>query len=401
MKTFKWNRMSGVAMLIFAIFIIIYMIAWNRGLTLLYVLAALSLATLVLSFIAPYFNILGIDASIEHPKEAYQGETIPITITLTSKGLLSKYFLELWWQTTFLEESSQMFFVAKLGKKKILKADVLCEIRGTHQTGPLSIENSFPLGINTFTVLFQDTIGEVIVFPAFVPIYNFAFSADESSILHGDISSLQKGGHDEFISIREYKEGDSPRHIHWPASAKTGDLMVREYQDSLSSSLVIILDLHESYDIGTGKETTLEYAITIASSLSLYALDQGYRVTLFGHGEEKIELLDIVGSENHIQILKSLAYAKGDGDESYDDVIHHVLSSHQKGGTLVLFGNGDQQLYDKLSLYASKFFKPVLFDIIGESFRKEQTDKDFLLEDSHRQSRYTLRKGCDIERMFL
>ena len=377
------------------------MIAWNRGIVLLYLIAALSFATLLLSFVAPYFNILGVDASIKHPKYAHQGETIPITITLRSSNFLTRYFLEVWWKTSFLEENNQMFFVTKLGDTKILKADILCEIRGTHQTGPLSIESSFPLGINSFTVVFEDTIGGVVVFPAFVPINNFAFSADESSILHGDISSLKKGGHDEFVSVREYKAGDSPRYIHWPTSAKLGELMVREYQDSLSSSLVIVLDLNKSYDIGRGKETTLEYAITIASSLALYALDHGYRVSLFGYGKEKIELLDVIGSENHIQILERLAYAKCDGEESYEEALHHLLSFHQKGGTLVLFGNGDQKLQDKLSFYSSKFFKPVLFDIIAESFVKKQSDTGFQREDSPRQSRYTLRRGCDIERMFL
>ena len=385
---------------LFFVFLIIYLIAWNRGLPLLYLIAELSLATLVLSLIAPYFNLLGISAQVNHPKQAQQGETIPIRIELESSGFFAKYFLELWWNVPFSEQTKHMFFITKLGKKQIINAELLCEIRGAHKTGPLMLQTGFPLGIKVFTKMFEESNDSVLVLPRTVQIHDFSFSADESSVLHGDNQSERKGGHDEFVSVREYKPGDSPRYIHWPTSARKGELMVREYQDTLSSSLVIMLDLHKDYNVGRGKETTLEYAITIAASLATYALDEGYRVSIFGYAKEKVKLVDIKGSHNIQMVLETLAYAKCDGDERYEDALSHFLSYHKRGGTLVLFDNGSETVEKKMDTYAAQFFKPVLFDIKASSFKKNAFYKDFSVVHQSRQSKYILEKGCDLERMF-
>lgn len=391
---------NKIIIFLFIVFLLIYIIAWNRGIQLLYVIAELSLATLILSLIAPYFNLLGITASIKHPKFSHQGDTISITIDLKTSGFFGKYLLEVWLETPFSTNKKHMFFVATLHKKLPIETELLCDIRGVHKTGPLYIKTGFPLGLKVFEKVFRNAQSEVVVFPNPVDVNKFLFSIDESSIHHGDNISKRKGGNDEFVSIREYQQGDSPRHIHWPTTAKKGELIVREYQDILSSSLVIILDLNKSFDIGSNEHTTLEYAITIASSLALHALNNGYRVSLFGYGKEKIELINVIGSQNCIQILETLAYANADGDESYDAAIEHFLGFHQRGGTLILFDNGSGRVSQKLDIFSSKFFKPVLFDIKADSFKQDILNQDFEIQNHSKHSIYTLEKGCDIKRMF-
>lgn len=390
-----------IPLLLLGIFITLYLIAINRGLELLYVIAELSLATLILSFIAPYFNTLGISVLIKHPKYSNQNQDIPITIELSSSSFFSKYFLEIWLYTPFTSKSSHMFFIKYLSKKLTMHTQISTDIRGVHQIGPVSIETAFPLGLNVVTKTFEDTKSEIVVFPSPFKVSNFPFFQDETSSHYGENMGKRKGGNDEFISVREYKQGDSPRHIHWPSSAKKGELIVREYQDILPSSLTIILDLNKKFNvISSLKETTLEYAINIASSLAIYALDQGYSVNLLGLGKDEIKLMNLKGSHNHIEILKTLAYAQCDGDETYHDTIQYFLNLQQYSGTLVLFDNGSENVEQEIDLYSLKFSKPILFDIQAESFQQETIDQEFSIQNNAKYIKYTLKKGCDIKRMF-
>ena len=391
---------NKIVIVLFVVFLIIYLIAWNRGLELLYVIAELSLATLVLSLIAPYFNLLGINASMKHPRYSNQGQGIPITIELSTSGLFDKYLLEVWLKTPFSSNTDHMFFVKSLHKKLIIKSELSSNLRGVHQIGPLSIQTGFPLGLKVFKKIFEDTKSELVILPKPLKVKKFPFATDASSMLHGENKSKRKGGHDEFVSLREYKQGDSPRHIHWPVSAKKGELIVREYQDILPSNLIIILDLNKDFNRGVAQESTLEYAVTIAASLALYGLDRGYSVSLFGSGEEEIKLLDIKGAHNHMTILKTLAYADANTEENYSDVIASFLSLQKRGGTLVLFDNGSGNVERNIDMYASKFSKPVIFDIDADSFEKDAFDETFQVHHNPKYSKYSLKKGCDIARMF-
>jgi len=390
---------NKIVISLFAVFFVIYLIAWNRGLELLYVIAELSLATLALSLIAPYFNLLGIRASIKHPRYSNQAQRIPITIELSTAGFFDKYLLEVWLQTPFSTNTNHMFFVKSLHKKLIMESELPSNLRGVHQIGPLHIQTGFPLGLKVFKKIFEDTKSEIVILPSPLKVKKFPFATDESSMLHGDNKSKRKGGHDEFISLREYKQGDSPRHIHWPVSAKKGELIVREYQDILPSNLIIILDLNKDFNRGIAQESTLEYAVTIAVSLAIYGLNKGYSVSLFGSAQEEIKLLDIKGAHNHMAILKTLAYADANGEENYSDVIASFLSLQKRGGTLVLFDNGSGNVEQNIDMYASKFSKPVLFDIDADSFQKDIFDEEFQIHNYPKYSKYRLKKGCDIERM--
>jgi len=397
LKQIKENK---IIILLFITFVVIYLIAWNRGLELLYVIAELSLATLLLSLIAPYFNLLGISASVKYPKYSHQAQNVPITIELSTSNLFEKYLLEVWIKTPFSTDKNHMFFIKRLHGKFVIETELTSDIRGLHQIGPVQIQTGFPLGLKIVSKTVEDTQQSILVLPTPFEINNFPFSVDNSSIFHGENKSKRKGGNDEFVSVREYKQGDSPRHIHWPISAKKGELIVREYQDVLSSSLVIILDLNKDFNVGSEEESTLEYAITIASSLAIYGLNQGYNISIFGYGKEEIRLLDIKGVQNHLEILKKLAFAKSDGHRSYADVIKYFFNLQKAGGTLVLFDNGSGNVEKDIDIYSSKFSKPVLFDIEADSFKNNKLNREFQIQENSKYYKYSLKKGCDLKRMF-
>ena len=66
----------------------------------------------------------------------------------------------------------------------------------------------------------------------------------------------------EFIGLRDYRPGDSPRHIHWAAWARSGEPVVKEYQDEYFSRQALILDSFAT----PGREVDFEAAVSVAAS---------------------------------------------------------------------------------------------------------------------------------------
>lgn len=73
--------------------------------------------------------------------------------------------------------------------------------------------------------------------------------------------------------VRGYVPGDPVRRVHWPATARTGDLVVKEVEESGAPRLLIALDL------GGGGEAG-EQAASRAAWYAYEALGRGYDVTL-------------------------------------------------------------------------------------------------------------------------
>ena len=73
--------------------------------------------------------------------------------------------------------------------------------------------------------------------------------------------------------MREYVDGDPIRLVHWPSTARTGAVMVRELEGPQRPRLVVVVDLR-------GAESEAEIAASRASGLALAALAAGTLVDL-------------------------------------------------------------------------------------------------------------------------
>ena len=87
---------------------------------------------------------------------------------------------------------------------------------------------------------------------------------------------LQPGGHalsssigdsEEFLSLREYRPGDSLRRVHWKSFARTGEPVVKEYETEFFERHALILDT-----CAAGETEAFEEAVSIAASF-IYTID--------------------------------------------------------------------------------------------------------------------------------
>lgn len=87
----------------------------------------------------------------------------------------------------------------------------------------------------------------------------------------------------EFSGIREYYPTDPMNHINWKASARSGSLMVNQYDSTTSVQVTVVLDVEDS-NILKYEELT-EESIRILSSLASRLVKKGMELDLISNGE--------------------------------------------------------------------------------------------------------------------
>ncbi|GAA3201562.1 DUF58 domain-containing protein [Microbacterium terregens] len=144
--------------------------------------------------------------------------------------------------------------------------------RGILQVGPVAVLRGDPLGLFE-RIHRRDSPVDLYVHPRTVLFegQSLGFLRDLEGLPATDLSPDDVSFH----ALREYHPGDDLRHVHWKSTARTGTVMVRQYEETRRSHFVIALSRHPS-DYRTAEE--FELAISAAGSLGLRALRDSQRV---------------------------------------------------------------------------------------------------------------------------
>jgi uncharacterized protein (DUF58 family) len=85
---------------------------------------------------------------------------------------------------------------------------------------------------------------------------------------------------EEDVTVREYRDGDDLRRVHWRSSARRGELMVRREEQPWQSRATLFLDTRRIGHRGTGPASSFEWAVSSAASIGSHLLHRGYSVRL-------------------------------------------------------------------------------------------------------------------------
>lgn len=138
--------------------------------------------------------------------------------------------------------------------------------RGVVRVGPVTTVRSDPIGLLRREHAFDD-VHEVFVHPRTVAIPST--SAGLIRDLEGSPTRRLVDADMSFHAIREYAPGDSQRQVHWKSTAKTGRLMVRQFEESRRSRMAVVLGV-ASREFADADE--FELGVSVAASLGLRAV---------------------------------------------------------------------------------------------------------------------------------
>ena len=387
----KWLTLRNALIILI---VILFLVAWNRGIPLLYGMFALILAVLLVSYLAPMLALRGLSAICTHAERAYEGDEIKLLMQLSNKTWFSSYMIELWNQTPFTP-SKIMGFVPCVKHTETLTMTVTCDWRGLHTLGPLTLKTGYPLGISTVQKTLANTTTSLLVYPTAFHIQHFHYLSSSHLPLSGNNTVTMSGGSDAFFGVREYRRGDNPRHIHWPSTAHKGQLIVKEYEFISTTEVTLLLDLHKNANYGKGKHSTLEYAVKIAASIAKHALTHKHQVRLLGYGKKTLHLLPANGEKHYKLILEALAQVYADGEVTYEETVQRALPSLRQGSVLVLFDNSSPTTAQ--SLLASRHIKPVWIRFQTDSFLQSASDQT---PKTSNIPSYTICRGDDLAQVF-
>lgn len=191
------------------------------------------------------------------------------------------------------------------GQTALIKYEVECKHRGYHRMGPLLLESGdlFGLARRFRTGRSADYI---TVLPRVTPIASYGIHTHRPI---GEVRVQTQIYEDptRIAGVREYVRGDSLSRVHWKATARTGVLHSKIYEPTTMIGANIVLDFHvEAYDEPEAFERS-ELAVTVASSLTAFILEQKQQVGLLSNGRDA---LDRVREEQGEVELSSRAEAR-------------------------------------------------------------------------------------------
>jgi uncharacterized protein (DUF58 family) len=157
---------------------------------------------------------------------------------------------------------------------------LLGRVRGRFRTGPLTVRTRDPFGLAQLDRRFTAT-SEVMVTPAVVSLPALRAGSGVGSTGEARPHRVGVVGADDVL-VREYREGDDVRRVHWRSTARTGELMVRREEQSFDPSAAIILDSRATSHAGHGMRSSLEWAVSAAASVALLYVDHNFSVEVYG-----------------------------------------------------------------------------------------------------------------------
>lgn len=146
--------------------------------------------------------------------------------------------------------------------------------RGVVSVGPVSVVRGDPLGLFE-RARNRDRPIDLFVHPRTILFdgQSLGFLRDLDGLPAADLSRDDVSFH----ALNEYQPGDDLRRVHWRSTARTGTLMVRQYEETRRSHFVIALST------APGEYTTddeFELAVSLAGSVGLRALRDSQQVDL-------------------------------------------------------------------------------------------------------------------------
>jgi uncharacterized protein (DUF58 family) len=161
------------------------------------------------------------------------------------------------------------------GAERVVTWEHTFPTRGRQRLGGVRVTTRFPFGLFVKTGPRQ-LEAEVLVFPALEPI-----TLERPGPATGDEAApiRRRGRGTDLHNLREHRDGDDPRLIHWRVSAKTGTTMVRELQADTAADVRLVLRGTAGRDAAR-----LERGLSRAASLAVHFLRAGAAVSLVGPG---------------------------------------------------------------------------------------------------------------------
>jgi len=304
----KW-----VFLLLIIIFNLIIALRTSIGIFYLFFWFLITTIAISLLFITLQYLGAGLNLSRKVVGKIEEDDFSEIELLVNNEGFLPLFnvVLEDYLSPAIPEERKKRVLLNYLGAQSSLniKYSCQCPLRGKYIIDPLVVYFFDPLGL-VFLKKTYTLNSELYVYPKTFRIQKFPPLVKGVLPWFGIGTRRVSGDEDEFYGVREYKDGDPIKKIHWFSSARKNMLIVKEFQCQSFSRATIMFNLEKALNFGEGKESVAEYSIKIAASVAKYLMEKGVSLEIIAHTEQIAHLPFNRGAEHLEDTLRFLAVAQ-------------------------------------------------------------------------------------------
>lgn len=162
-----------------------------------------------------------------------------------------------------------------------------------------------------------------------------------NSQMQGDFHSIFKGSGLEFDEVRSYQYGDDIRSIDWKVTAKGHGTFVKTYKEEKEQTVLFLLDVSASQEIGKTGSQKLDIAKEICGVLCLSAIHEGSQVGLICFSDKKESYLKPSKGEKHAyQLISTITELKPSSAKTdLNKSILYTLSLLKKKSVIVMLSD--------------------------------------------------------------
>lgn len=209
------------------------------------------------------------------------------------------------------------------------------DVRGRFPVGPLSIRLADPFGLAELTRSFSSS-ETLVVTPEVLPLPRVALGGEWAGGGESRARSVASAGEQD-VAPREYREGDDLRRVHWRSTARYGELMVRREEQPWQARAAVLLDTRYSAHRGDGPDSSFEWAVAAAASISLHLARGGYVLRFLDDGGDEFGAEGETDLEG--RLLDGLAVVEKSSSPSLSPALERLRRGTGEGLLVAILGD--------------------------------------------------------------
>ena len=361
------------------------------GRSLLFSMTWLIVGIMLLCLLWTWLSVRGIAIQrTTRSRRSQVGRIFRESFSVRKTGLLPKLFLEIHDHSNLPGYQASHVIPALLGRREYRwNVETACPVRGEFQLGPMTAASSDPFGF--FRLPRRISVTErLIVYPmtielsrVFLPM-GFLSGGDPQKRLTHQITTNAS-------SIRDYASGDSMNRIHWRSTARSGKLMVKEFELDPLVDIWLFSDfsaasLYEDPGLrrigGTGNiipdsggipPSTEEYGVVIAASLAKHFIESERMVGYAAYTPYRQIFEPDRGNRQLTRILQTLAVARSTSNHSLQEMLTLEAPHFTRGTTLIIVTSSlDMDWVTQAQILKRRGARPICVFVDPHSFHPHQ-----------------------------